>query len=124
MGSGPGYPSARAWARECEAKRPPNAGTKLSREKDPVFPKKAFQTNFSHFLRQAKIFKKNYYPLSKNGPEKFIPPNPCCPQGILVFSPVFIFIFFSSFHFLSFPFGAGGNLLFLDFQGICRYCCY
>ena len=41
MSSGPGYHSARAWARECEAKRPPNAGTKLSREKDPVFPQKS-----------------------------------------------------------------------------------
>jgi hypothetical protein len=41
MGSGPGYPSARAWARECEAKRPINAGTKLSREKHPVFPQKS-----------------------------------------------------------------------------------
>ncbi len=56
MGSGLGYPSARDWARECEAKRPPNAGTKLSHEKDPYFPQKAFQTNFSHFLRQAKFF--------------------------------------------------------------------
>ena len=41
MGSGPGYPSARAWARECEAKRHPNAGTKRSRKKDSVFPQKS-----------------------------------------------------------------------------------
>jgi hypothetical protein len=56
IGSSPGYPSARAWARECEAKRHPNAWTKLSREKDPVFPQKAFQTNFLNFLKQAKYF--------------------------------------------------------------------
>jgi hypothetical protein len=66
MGSGPGYPSARAWARECEAKRHPNAGTKLSREKDPVFPQKAFQTNFSHFLKQAKNFKNFIIPGAKS----------------------------------------------------------
>ncbi len=107
---------------ECEAKRPPTAVSKLSREKEPVFPQKAFQTNFLHFLRQAKFLKKCYYPLIINGPEKFVPLNPCCPKGILIFSPIFLFI---SFYFLlSFPFGAGGNLLFLDFQGIRHYCCY
>lgn len=41
MGSGPGYPSARAWARECEAKRHPNAGTKTFTTKDPVFTPKS-----------------------------------------------------------------------------------
>ncbi len=81
----------------CEAKRPPIAGTKLSREKDPVFPQKAFQTNFFAPFEAGQIFKKNYYPLSKNGPEKFIIPKRCCPQGILLFSPVFFYFFLFSF---------------------------
>ncbi len=105
MGSGPGYPSACALARECEAKIPPNAGTKLSREKDPVFPQKACQTNFSHFRRQAKILK-NYYPLSKNGPEKFIPLKPCCPRECW-FLVLFLFFFlFISFLFSFFLFSS------------------
>jgi hypothetical protein len=51
-------------------------------KKSQFSPKKAFQLTFRTSSSRPKLLKKIHYPLSKNGPEKFIPLNPCCPQGI------------------------------------------
>jgi len=80
-------------------------GQNFHAKKTQFFLKKAFQTNFLHFFKQAKILK-NFYPRSKNGPEKFIPPDPFAPREfwfLVLFLFLFFFVFLPpfSFYFLS-----------------------
>jgi hypothetical protein len=80
-------------------------GQNFHAKKTQFFLKKAFQTNFLHFFKQAKIFKK-FLSQEQKRSGKVYSPRPFCPQGILVFSPVFILFFYVflppfSFYFFS-----------------------
>ncbi len=55
MGSGPGYSSARAWASECEAKRPPTLGQNFYVKKTQFFPEKHLKLFFA-LLKAGQIF--------------------------------------------------------------------